>query len=197
MDQPNEILKFVFDSRLSLFNTRRDHEWRVIFAAMVLMGAVDVTLLSQHITLTQSQIVLWRTALALLFFSITWYQWGVQVRNRVDRMAMDDILHRMCNELDIPADSDLRAGVDRERENLPHSRKDPIFRLTYLWAFIPQMLVLAVASLLSAYLPHLVAQTPRDPSATEHLWAVYPGCMPGCCPGTWMGLPVTPPGPQR
>jgi len=197
MDQPNEILKFVFDSRLSLFNTRRDHEWRVIFAAMVLMGAVDVTLLSQHITLTPPQIVLWRIALALLFFSITWYQWGVQVRNRVDRMAMDDILHRMCNQLGIPADSDLRAGVDRERENLPHSRKDPIFRLTYLWAFIPQMLVLAVASLLSAYLPHLVAQTPRDPAATAQLWAVYPGCMPGCCPGTWMGLPVTPPGPQR
>lgn len=197
MDQQNEIFKFVFDSRLSLFNTRRDHEWRVIFSAMVLMGAVDVTLLSQHITLTEFQTQLWWVALALLFCSIVWYQWGVQVRNRVDRMAMDDILHRMCNQLHIPAESDLRAGIDRERENLPHSRKDPIFRLTYLWAFIPQMLVLLVASALSAYLPYLVAQTPQDPPAPTHPWAAYPGCMPGCYASFCMVLPVAPPGPQR
>ena len=180
MDQPNEILKFVFDSRLSLFNTRRDHEWRVIISAMVLMGAVDVTLLSQHIVLDALQIRLWWLALACLFVSIAWYQWGVQVRNRVDRVAMDYVLHHMCNELRIGAGSDLRAGIDREKENIPHSRKDLIFSLTYLWAFIPQMLVLLVASALSAYLPYLATQAPPDPLASAMPWAIYSGCTPGC-----------------
>ena len=191
MDQPNEILKFVFDSRLSLFNTRRDHEWRVIISAMVLMGAVDVTLLSQHIVLNVLQIRLWWLALFFLFVSIAWYQWGVQVRNRVDRVAMDYVLHHMCNELRIQMGSDLRAGIDREKEDIPHSKKNPIFHLTYLWAFIPQMLVLLVATLLSAYLPHLAKQAPPEPPAPAAYLLSYPGCPPGC--GACWKLPAGPP----
>ncbi|MCC2960789.1 hypothetical protein LK540_10165 [Massilia sp. IC2-278] len=182
MDQHNEILRFVFDSRLSLFNTRRDHEWRVIISAMVLMGAVDLTLLSQHIVLNAFQLKLWWVALFCLFVSIAWYQWGVQVRNRVDRVAMDYILHHMCNELGIHRNSDLRAGIDREKENIPHSRKNPIFHLTYLWAFIPQMLVLLVASVLSAYIPHLAQQATPDPPASAARWVPVSGCAPGCGP---------------
>jgi len=63
-----EILQFIFNSHLSLFNTRRDHEWRVIISAMVLMGAVDATILSVKICLTVRQQDLWIFALILLFF---------------------------------------------------------------------------------------------------------------------------------
>jgi len=84
-----DILQFIFNSHLSLFNTRRDHEWRVMISAMILMGAVDATILTVKICLTVRQQDLWIFALVLLFFSIAWYQWGVQVRTRFDRIAMD------------------------------------------------------------------------------------------------------------
>lgn len=152
-----EILQFIFNSHLSLFNTRRDHEWRVIISAMVLMGAVDATILSVKICLTVRQQDLWIFALILLFFSIAWYQWGVQVRNRVDRIAMDRVLHAMCNEIQESPNSPMRAGIDREDERMDGARTDFILHFTYLWAFIPQMLVLLIAVLLSAYVPHIVA----------------------------------------
>lgn len=155
-DKKKEILQFIFNCHLSLFNTRRDHEWRVIISAMVLMGAVDATLLTAEICLTVRQQDLWMFALLLLFLSIAWYQWGVQVRNRVDRLAMDRILHIMCDDIGECAGSAMRAGIDREDERIPGSQSDIILHYTYLWAFIPQMLVLLIAALLSAYVPHIV-----------------------------------------
>lgn len=75
-DGKQALLQFIFDSHLSLCNTRRDHEWRVITSAMILMGAVDAPLLTQRVTLTERQEDLWWSALLLLFLSIGWYQWG-------------------------------------------------------------------------------------------------------------------------
>lgn len=152
----HELLQFIFNSHLSLFNTRRDHEWRVIISAMVLMGAIDATLLTQKIHLVDIQHILWVVSLVFLFLSISWYQWGVQVRNRVDRVAMDRILTELCNTIEIDAKSPIRAGIDREDERVPGSQVDIIMHRTYLWAFIPQSLVLLIASVLSAYLPLLI-----------------------------------------
>lgn len=168
-DQRHELLQFIFDSRLSLFNTRREHEWRVIISAMVLMGAVDVTLLTQKIHLSDRQLDFWWFALLLLFISIGWYQWGVQVRNRVDRVAMDHVLTEICNAINIDAHSPIRAGIDREDERIPGSQVDFIIHHTYLWAFIPQMLVLLIASALSAYLPCLVMELGDPPGSTPSI----------------------------
>lgn len=155
-DNRHELLQFIFNSRLSLFNTRRDHEWRVIISAMVLMGAVDATLLTQKVRLSDRQLDVWWLALALLVLSIGWYQWGVQVRNRVDRVAMDHVLTEICNAIKIDPRSPIRAGIDREDERITGSQVDFILHHTYLWAFIPQMLVLCIAGALSAYLPCLI-----------------------------------------
>jgi hypothetical protein len=155
-----ELLQFIFNAHLSLFNTRRDHEWRVIISAMVLMGAVDATLLTQRVCLADREEDLWWFALLLLFLSIGWYQWGVQVRNRVDRVAMDNVLARICDVIGIEPDSPIRAGIDREDERILAIQVDLIMNHTYLWAFLPQMLVLLIACLLSGYIPQLIHELP-------------------------------------
>lgn len=152
----HELLQFIFNSHLSLFNTRRDHEWRVIISAMVLMGAIDATLLTQRIHLNTIQYILWIGALLLLVASISGYQWGVQIRNRVDRVAMDRILTELCNAIEVEPKSPIRAGIDRENEHMLGSRVDIILHRTYLWAFVPQILVLAIAGGISGYLPYLI-----------------------------------------
>ncbi|QNA90306.1 hypothetical protein G4G28_20615 [Massilia sp. Dwa41.01b] len=182
-----DILQFIFNAHLSLFNTRRDHEWRVIISAMILMGAVDATVLTVKICLSIRQQDLWTAALAVLFLSIAWYQWGVQVRNRVDRVAMDKVLDAMCNEIQEERDSPMRAGIDREDERMPGSRVDIILHYTYLWAFIPQMLVLLIAVLLSAYVPLMVSGCPRStiltcPTPGSALPAASPGTAPAAAP---------------
>ena len=162
-----ELLQFIFQAHLSLFNTRREHEWRVIISAMILMGAVDATLVTQKIHLDDMQQALWWCALVALFLSIGWYQWGVQVRNRVDRVAMDQVLSEICNSLKICADSPIRAGIDREDEHVPVTQIDLIIHFTYLWAFIPQMLVLLVATVMSGYLPQLTNGLERQDAPAE------------------------------
>lgn len=154
-----EIYEFIFNSHLSLFNTRRDHEWRVIVNAMILMGAVDAALLTNHIKLSDRQQDLWWFALFLLFISIFWYQWGVQVRNRVDRVVMDQILHEICNGMHVNETSTIRVGIDRENENIKVPKADFILHHTYLWAFIPQMLVLLITVILSGCLPQVIIDT--------------------------------------
>lgn len=152
-----ELLRFIFDSHMHLFNTRREHEWRVIIGALVLMGAVDYAILSEKIALNDTYWSVWCVALALLFGSIVWYQWGIQIRNRVDRVAMDQVLVELCDAIRIPKNSPIRVGVDRESEHILGAQIDLITSYTYLWAFIPQMLLLAVACILSGYIPALVS----------------------------------------
>jgi hypothetical protein len=173
-DDKYELLQFIFNSHLSLFNTRRDHEWRVIISAMILMGAVDATLLSQKVTLTDRQEDVWWFALLLLFLSIGWYQWGVQVRNRVDRVAMDHVLSEICDAIDIKDKSPIRAGIDREDERISGGQVDIIMHHTYLWAFLPQMLVLLISCMLSGYLPQLINElsTKSEPATTTILYVV-------------------------
>jgi hypothetical protein len=153
-----DVLKFIFSAHLELFNTRREHEWRVIISALVLIGAVDVTMLSQHMKLTDRQEDFWWFALLVLLLSIGWYQWGVQKRNRADRIAMDRVLHVLCDDIKVAPDSCIRAGVDREDPRVLTTQSDIIFHFTYLWAFLAQMSVLIVATALSMYLPVLIKE---------------------------------------
>jgi hypothetical protein len=94
-DQELDALRFTFDAHLKLFNIRRDHEWRVIISVMVIMGAVDLTLINQSIKLNLGEVIRWWLVLCILYGSVFWYQLGVQVRNRVDRIAMDGCVRSM------------------------------------------------------------------------------------------------------
>ena len=91
-----EPLHFLFDKRLQLFNVRRDHEWK-IFGVMTLIGAVDVALITEAVNLTPTALGYWRLILGILFVATVTYQFGVQTRNRVDRLAMDELKDRNSN----------------------------------------------------------------------------------------------------
>jgi hypothetical protein len=151
-----QVLQFLFEQRLSLFNIRRDHEWRVIFGAMVVIGAVDAGLLTQQYHLDTVGLVIWCLLLIVLFATVFVYQWGVQTRNRVDRLAMDEAYRRLCDAIDASKDGHLRIGIDRSNEKLLGPRADFITHFTYLWAFWCQMIVLGVGCLLSAALPLVI-----------------------------------------
>jgi hypothetical protein len=150
-----EGLQFLFDKRLALFNTRRDHEWRVTFGAMALIGAVDAGLLTQKLHLSFSGIVLWWVALAVLFSAVTIYQFGVQTRNRVDRIAMDAIYLHLCDMARVPSSSMVRLRVDISQA-VHGSAPVTIWNPTYLWAFGSQTVVLFMACLLSGALPDVI-----------------------------------------
>lgn len=155
-EHERKMHQFIFTAHMQLFNTRREHEWRVIISALILMGAVDATMLTQDLELSDRQQDLWWFALLLLLISIAWYQWGVQQRNRADRIAMDAVLDLLCNDMNVPRTSPIRAGVDREDPRVPNWQIDYIFHRTYLWAFWSQMIVLVLATVLSMYIPALL-----------------------------------------
>lgn len=163
--QVQAVSEFMFTARLNLFNTRREHEWRVIIGALVLLGAVDYAIIEHEAELSLFVVGVWQWLMTALFLIITWYQWGVQVRNRVDRLAMDELLMRMCYAIGIQENSCIRAGIDREHPNKYVTRRDIIFHYTYLWAFFAQIAVLAAACTISAFVPVYVYDLPSNRSA--------------------------------
>ena len=46
-----ENIRFLYDKRLTLFNTRREHEWKIYFGAMALVGGVDAALVTRGLVL--------------------------------------------------------------------------------------------------------------------------------------------------
>ena len=147
-----EPLHFLFDKRLQLFNVRRDHEWK-IFGVMTLIGAVDVALITEAVNLTPTVLGYWRLILGILFVATVTYQFGVQTRNRVDRLAMDELHELLCNAAQIPVDSLIRIPIDRATEKHLGRKNESIFSYTYLWAFTWQTLVLFVLCVVSWFIP--------------------------------------------
>ncbi len=45
-----EHIEFLYDKRLTLFNTRREHVWKIYFGAMFLLGVIDTAIVTDEIT---------------------------------------------------------------------------------------------------------------------------------------------------
>src|SRR5438128_2658613 len=70
-DGIQRVSEFIFNARLNLFNTRREHEWRVIIGALVLLGAVDYTVIEHGAALSLFVVRVWQVVMVLLFLTIT------------------------------------------------------------------------------------------------------------------------------
>ena len=141
-----EVLKFLYEQRLTLFNTRRGHEWEIIFRVLAFFGAVDAALLTKKLCLPAGSLPFWLIAgLAVLVATLA-YELGVQRRNRVDRVAMDRIQEALCDSIHPPVHGHIRVCADSSdlSERVGHDPK-PLLNGTYLWAFISQVVVLLVA----------------------------------------------------
>ncbi len=161
--QQLEILRFLFDKRLELFNVRRDHEWKVFFGAMAVLGAVDGALLLNSTVLPAGARLGWIVIIASLFFSNVLYQFELQRRNRADRLVMNEIYGKMCHSAGFPGESLINIPVDQvhttEGTAAPYNASvlvETTWKYTYLWAFYWQSLVLLVACIVSGYLPYTI-----------------------------------------
>ena len=153
-DRKLDHLEFIFQQRLSLFNTRRDHEWRIFFGVVFLLGAVDYFLLTSNRVPRNAQLW-WTLAVCVLFTASLAYQWGVQIRNHADRRVMDAMCKEICADLRI-TDARHREEISSALDCEAHGKSYPdVCHYTYLWAFCCEMVVLAVACALSAIIPFL------------------------------------------
>ena len=109
-------LHALFDKRLSLFNTRRGHEWQVLFGVITLIGAVDVAIITQAKSICPYHYeLLWKWQLILISLTLSCfiYQLGIQLRNLVDRLAMDEINWPLCDAIHLEPLSLIRLPMDR------------------------------------------------------------------------------------
>jgi cbb3-type cytochrome oxidase subunit 3 len=134
-------VQFLHEQRLKMFNTRREHEWRILFGVVTLILALDAAHLIYHVQLCGRQRLAWLMVLSVLTGACTWYEWGLQKRNSFDRAAMNVLYNKLCDALSFPAESPVR-------ERGPS-------RSSGLWTFLPQMLVLLAVFSFSAALPWL------------------------------------------
>lgn len=151
-----ETLRFLYDKRMALFNFRRDHEWRIIFGVLILLGAVDAALVSKPICLSPDQTLMWQIGIVTIGIATVMYEFGIQARNRVDRRVMDRLQVMLCEAGGI-RDKKVRICIDIGSDNC---KFEPKFFLhwTYFWAFTSQCLVLIVACIVSCLVPRIACE---------------------------------------
>jgi hypothetical protein len=156
-DVSAQILRFLVEQRLKLFNVRQDHEWRVYFASVVLLGGVDAAVLTERILLEGSAYVLWVGVCVLTFFVCFGYELDLQDRNRADRRVLDYALRLLSAMAGEAEASVLTWGVETPlRKRWPSAEAKHKEDDMGLWAFKWQMIALALIALVSAALPCLL-----------------------------------------
>lgn len=185
-----ETLRFLLDKRMDLFNVRRDHEWKIFFGTVGLIGGVVALLVTKSVQIPPAAGRGWGVALGVLFAGSFYYQMGVQRRNRVDRIAMDALYHRLCDAAGVPAGDVARVSIDCEGVEAVPSGEDgghrvrdaavlaprilPLRRSTYLWAFIAQHALLLVACVVAFLVPSWVSPGAPPPLTTGEYLLVRP-----------------------
>jgi hypothetical protein len=145
-------LEFLYDKRLTLFNIRREHEWKIYFGAMILLGTVDAALVARQLSLVGWQRWAWVVVCGLIFAVVFGYESQLQKRNDADRHAMYELHNRICVFLCIPTGSAIL-----ERYTVPDKRS---MWLRFGWAFPWQMGLFIAAATISALLPFVKTGTP-------------------------------------
>jgi hypothetical protein len=162
-----ELQEFLYDKRLDLFNTRREHEWKIYFGTIALLGALDLSVLSGHVPVLLRPPDI-NNGFSLLLF-IGWvficaaicrfcigYESHLQERNADDRQAMDTIFNELCTTAGYEDKSCVR-----ER---PGKRNEDAKRGDYHWAFEWQKKFLLRFAGLSILIPVIPNDVPQKPS---------------------------------
>jgi hypothetical protein len=148
-DDYAETLRFLYDKRLTLFNTRREHEWKIYFGALTLLGAADAVIVAGDIILSNAMRCGWIAACAVVFLSVIGYEIALQIRNDADRVAMDRLFNRLCGMAKVNDAAIRESDHDAPRGLLTR----------YGWAFPWQMLLLLLVAVISGYLPWIACRT--------------------------------------
>jgi hypothetical protein len=143
--QDHEDIRFLFEQRLALFNIRREHEWKIYFGAMALLGAGDASLITGHLSSVSIARYVWSFGCLLVWAAVFGYQRDLQIRNRADRTAMNGLFNLICEAVLINHDE----VAERPTRNS--------FLRPYGYAFRWQMLILFFVALVSSLLPWVIA----------------------------------------
>ncbi|HLY40454.1 MAG TPA: hypothetical protein VKR52_04530 [Terracidiphilus sp.] len=151
-------LKFLHERRMILFNTRRDHEWKIFFGTIGLLLAMDATLIAKQprvedFVLGSIIYTLWVVMIAALSCCCAYYERELQKRNLADRQAMNKINNIVCGALSFD-EHDNTWEADRSVSES-------------LWSFNAQMAFLIVVGLLSAALPLGIELTRKPVTLTN------------------------------
>ncbi|MBN1918197.1 MAG: hypothetical protein JW889_09825 [Verrucomicrobia bacterium] len=138
-----QTIQFLHEKRYAFFKTRQEHEWKVYFAAWVLLGALDAAVLTGKLPLSGWPIFVFWIPSCLLVFGVVWgYQANLQHANKEDRKALNTLYNRLCGLVGVPKESPVRART------WPYRRW-----YRFGWAFPWQVLLLLMAVAVSACLP--------------------------------------------
>jgi hypothetical protein len=143
-----EVLRFLYEQRLTLFNTRREYEWKIYFGVMILLGAGDASILTNKVALSGCRPLWWAAACGFVVFVCLYFERQLQKRNATDRAAMDTLYNWLCDEVQIP-------NLSPARERLLYSPSG-----SWRWSSLPKALLLIFAGVVSALLPW-VHKTPN------------------------------------
>lgn len=140
-----QVIQFLYDKRLTLFNVRREHEWKIYFGAIALLAGLDASLLTGRMHISSWQTWAWSALAFAIFLACLGYEVQLQIRNAADRLAMDTLYNDLYDQAKLP-----RGGSARERTGaLPSG--------SFGWSFRWQMLLLAAFALASILLPFTIA----------------------------------------
>ena len=140
--------RFLHERRMTFFNTRREHEWKILFGVVGLLLALDAAQLIYGVQISGWHRYAWAGMITVLVGACVQYEWGLQFRNFLDRRAMNTINNIVCRSLHLEADC-------------------PVFEREYrrwhgAWAFLPQLLFLGVVASISVLLPWLGISAARN-----------------------------------
>jgi hypothetical protein len=139
----NELARFQFlhDRRMTLFNTRRDHEWKIFFGMIGLFLAADAVLIAYGVSIVGLSRWIWAGAIGVLTACCIRWLLALQSRNSLDRNALNTINNVVCRSLSLDEKSPIWEHAVDGRWGW--------------WTLLPQLVSLLVVASLSAFLPHL------------------------------------------
>jgi hypothetical protein len=140
-----ELLMFLYDKRLTLFNARRDIEWKVFLSVVAALGLMDATILDSQRDIGGNYFkwAVWAAICLAVVGLPALLLRDLQSRNRRDRAAMNVLNNQLCGLLKL-ASNDLEAIRERDEPNPGR---------VVLGLQLP---FLVIAGVLSAALPGLV-----------------------------------------
>lgn len=155
VDRKCEILRFLYDKHVVQLNTRRQYEWRAIYAFLGLVIGIDAAILSNRVQLATLSTAMLFFLLAGSAYFVWKFEWEIQKRNATDSTQMLKIHNELVALGDLAQDMKMDETPEFPSPP-PHAR----------YAFRAQMALL-VAVLLTSFLLVFLLANPRQAEVSQ------------------------------
>ena len=151
-----ETLRFLFDKRLQLFNSRQDYQWKLFTSLVVTLGALDVFIITQKIAMLAAPIImtLWTMLVAILATTYLFYSTRLRHQNVYDRLAMIELHQLLCELVNTPLERLREAPIFIDTTLALRAGKSH----TILFEYFVELFIVLLASLVSMYFPYILGK---------------------------------------